>query len=238
MMAAVANSLVVYAEHSLTSGLAALLAATIPIWMAVMESLAGLGSLTRRKAAGLLIGFGGVGLLVAPEIGRPDMSWPFLLAVGAMQLSAIFWNGGTLISRRSPSGGDPMARAVVQMLAGGVAVSVAALAFGPRPTAAMFSPRSTAAVLYLAVFGSVIGYTAYSYAQTRLSAGKVASYAYVNPAVAVVVGAAMLGEAVTPRMVAAMLLILAGVLTIQMSRQRFARMVGAGSRESGDGSRA
>jgi drug/metabolite transporter (DMT)-like permease len=226
LMAAVGNSLVVYAEHSLTSGLAALLAATIPIWMAVMESFFGLATMTPRKVAGLLIGFGGVALLVAPEIGRPGLSLPFLLAVGAMQLSAIAWNGGTLISRRHRDGGDPIAKAVVQMLAGGTAVAVVALASGLRPTAAMFSFRSTAAVLYLAVFGSVIAYSAYSYAQTRLSAGKISSYAYVNPAGAVVVGAALLGEPVTARMLVAMLLILAGVLTIQLGKTKI-RAVGA-----------
>jgi drug/metabolite transporter (DMT)-like permease len=225
LMAGAGNTLVVYAEHALSSGMAALLGATIPIWMALMESLFGMDRLSRGKVAGLVLGFGGVGLLVAPAIGRPDVSGGFLLAVGAMQLSAIAWNGGTLLSRRDPASGDPMARAVVQMLAGGVAVSALALVAGPRPSFAMFSLRSTIAVAYLAVFGSVVAYTAYAYAQSRLSAGRVASYAYVNPAVAVVVGALMLREPVTPRMIAAMLLILAGVLTIQMTRRRPIRLI-------------
>src|SRR5581483_3072477 len=85
LMAACGNTLVVYAEHALTSGLAALLAATIPIWMAVMESMLGTARLTPRKVAGLALGFGGVGLLVAPAIGHFDASIGFFLAVGAMQ---------------------------------------------------------------------------------------------------------------------------------------------------------
>ncbi|MFN2385053.1 MAG: EamA family transporter [Thermoanaerobaculia bacterium] len=216
LMAGAGNTLVVYAEHTLTSGLAALLAATIPIWMAAMEAVLGLSSLTGRKIAGLVLGFGGVGLLVAPAIGRVDLSGRFLLAVGAMQLSAICWNGGTLISRRHRASADPMAAAVVQMLAGGVAVTLAALAAGERATAGMFSVRSSVAVLYLAVLGSVVAYTAYNYAQTKLSAGQVSSYAYVNPGIAVLTGALLLREPVTLRMIASMAIILAGVALIQI----------------------
>jgi drug/metabolite transporter (DMT)-like permease len=220
LMAGVANSFVVYAEHALSSGLAALLAATIPLWMAAMEAILGLSTLTRRTIAGLVLGFGGVGLLVAPAIGRFDLSLRFLLAVGAMQLNAICWNGGTLISRRHRASADPMAAATVQMLAGGVAVTLAALASGERPALSMFSLRSTMAVLYLAVIGSVVAYTAYNYAQTKLSAGRVSSYAYVCPAIAVLTGALLLHEPVTLRMIASMVIILAGVALIQLERRR------------------
>ena len=232
LMAGVANTLVVYAEHTLSSGLAALLASTIPIWMVAMESALGLSSLTRGKVAGLVLGFAGVALLVAPAIGRVDLSLRFLLAVGAMQLNAVCWNAGTLLSRRHRAGADvraaaapvavadPMAVSTVQMLAGGVAVTLAAFASGERPTLDMVSIRSSVALLYLAVFGSVVAYTAYNYAQTKLSAGKVASYAYVNPAIAVLTGALLLSEPVTLRMIASMAIILAGVALIQIDRTR------------------
>lgn len=218
MMAGCANALVVFAERVLNSGLAALLAATIPIWMAVMESIAGQARFTRRKILALTLGFGGVAVLVAPAIGRPDISGPFLIAVAAMQVNAIFWNWGTLISRRHGTTADPTARSVIQMLTAGPAVVLLALAIGERPTLAMWSLRSTVALLYLAIFGSVIAYWAYNYAQTKLSAGKVASYAYVNPAVAVLFGALVLSEPVTWPMVAAMLMILGGVALIQLDR--------------------
>jgi drug/metabolite transporter (DMT)-like permease len=220
LMAGVGNTLVVYAEHALTSGMAALLAATIPIWMAAMEAILGLSSLTPRKIAGLVLGFGGVGLLVAPAIGRIDVSLPFFLGVGAMQLNAICFNAGTLISRRHRTTTDPMAATVVQLLAGGVVVTLAALAVGEYPTPSMFSIRSSLAVLYLAVLGSVVAYTAYNYAQTKLSAGKVSSYAYVNPAIAVLTGALLLREPVTLRMIASMAIILAGVALIQIDRRK------------------
>ena len=219
LMAGFATALVVYAEHALSSGLAALLSATIPIWMAAMEAVLGLSSLTRGKIAGLALGFGGVGLLVAPAIGRVDVSVQFLLAVGAMQLNAISWNAGTLISRRHRTSADPMAATVVQLLAGGVAVTLAAFASGENPTLSMFSIRSSIAVLYLAVLGAVVGYTAYNYALTKLGAGKVSSYAYVTPAIAVPAGALLLREPVTLRMIASMVIILAGVALIQIDRR-------------------
>jgi drug/metabolite transporter (DMT)-like permease len=220
LMVGFGNTLVVYAEHVLTSGLAALLAATIPIWMAVMEAALGLAPLTRRRAAGLALGFGGVGLLVAPAIGSLHMSLPFFLAVGAMQLSAVCWNGGTLYARRHSSTGDPMGNAVIQMLAGGTAVMLLAFVTGARLSVTAFSFRSVAALLYLSIFGSVLAYTAYLYLLTKISAGKVSSYAYINPAVAVIAGALFLQEDVTLRMVAAMLIILGGVAVIQTDRRR------------------
>ncbi|HET7705621.1 MAG TPA: EamA family transporter [Thermoanaerobaculia bacterium] len=218
VMAGVGNALVVFAEHSLTSGIAALLAATIPIWMAIMQALLGETPLTIRGIAGLALGFGGVGLLVAPAIGSPSVSAGFFLAVLAMQLSAIAWNAGTLYSRRQVAHSDPLARSVIQMLSAGLAVTLLALITGERTTVAMFTARSTTALLYLAIFGSVIAYWAYNYAQTKLSAGKVSSYAYVNPAVAVLFGALLLGEPVTLSMIAAMIVILAGVALIQFHR--------------------
>lgn len=219
LMAGAGNALVVFAEHTLTSGMAALLAATIPIWMAVMEALLGDAPFTWRGASGLALGFGGVGLLVAPAIGRLDVSAGFLLAVGAMQLSAILWNAGTLYSRRRVCHSDPLARSVIQMSSAGIAVTLLAFITGERATAAMFTARSTAALVYLAVFGSVVAFWAYNYAQTKLSAGKVSSYAYINPLVAVFFGAILLGEPVTWRMIAAMLIILAGVAMIQLNRK-------------------
>ncbi|MBK5259459.1 MAG: EamA family transporter [Thermoanaerobaculia bacterium] len=218
VMAGCGNALVVFAEHSISSGMAALMAATIPIWMAVMESFLGRAPLTPRRIIGLALGFGGVGLLVAPAIGEPEVSGSFFVAVGAMQLSAICWNAGTLYSRSRVTDADPLGRSAVQMLAAGLTVTLSALITGERFAAAMFSPRSTAALLYLALFGSVVAYWAYNFALTRLSPGKVSSYAYVNPLIAVIFGALLLAEPVTLNMVIAMIVILAGVAMVQFSR--------------------
>lgn len=218
LMSAIANTLVVYAEQVLTSGLAALLAATIPIWMSLIEALLGHQRLTRAKILGLTLGFLGVGLLVAPAIGRPDLSMPFFIAVAAMQANAISFVAGSLYSRRHASSSDAIANSVVQMLTGGGAILIAAFATGQRPQLTAFSGRSVAALMYLAVFGSVIAYTSYNYALSKLRPGKVASYAYVNPAVAVIVGALVLSEPITVVMIVSMFVILAGVAVIQRDR--------------------
>lgn len=216
---ALANAPVVWAEQYISSGLAALLAAMIPIWMAVLEAASGGSRFTRRKVAGLLLGFSGVGLLVAPAIGRPDVSVMFFLAVAAMQVNCISWNVGTLRSKRRPSAGGPLAVAAVQMLSGGFATAVIALIVnGTKPIA--WSPRSLAAVLYLMIFGSVIAYSAFLYALQHLSPGKLSSYAYVNPLIAVIVGAIALHETLTLRIFIAMTVILAGVAVIQLEKRR------------------
>ena len=103
------------------------------------------------------------------------------------------------------------------MLSGGAAISLFANSSG-YDVAGTFSSRSVLALLYLMLFGSVLTYSAYLYALTKLPAGKVASYAYVNPAVAVLVGNLSLGETVTLRMVVAMVVILAGVAIIHLER--------------------
>ena len=115
---------------------------------------------------------------------------------------------------------DSLARSVIQVLSAGIAVTLFALILGERPSAQIFSMRSTVALLYLAVFGSVIAFWAYNYAQTKLSAGKVSSYAYVNPAIAVIFGALLLNEPVTWQMIVAMVVILAGVGIIQLEKRK------------------
>jgi drug/metabolite transporter (DMT)-like permease len=216
---AIANAAVVWAEQYITSGLAALLAAMIPIWMAVLETLAGESRFTRWKVTGLLLGFAGVGLLVAPAIGQPDISLKFFLAVAAVQINCIAWNIGTLRSKRRPSSGSPIAVAAVQMLSGGTAVGVMALLTGGYRDLD-WSARSFAAVLYLMIFGSIVAYSAFLYALSRISAGKLSSYAYINPVIAVIVGAIVLHEALTLRIIVAMFVILSGVAVIQLEKRR------------------
>jgi drug/metabolite transporter (DMT)-like permease len=191
----------------------------IPIWMAVLEALGGESRFTRWKIAGLLLGFGGVGLLVAPAIGQPDISLKFFLAVAAVQINCIAWNIGTLRSKRRPSSGSPIAVASIQMLGGGSVVALLALLTGEYHDVD-WSMRSFLAVMYLMIFGSVVAYSAFLYALTRISAGKLSSYAYINPLIAVIVGSLVLGEALTFRIVAAMMIILTGVAVIQMEKRR------------------
>jgi drug/metabolite transporter (DMT)-like permease len=222
LMFAVGNGLIVWAEQHISSGLTALLAATIPIWMGVLESGVGLARFTAIRAVGLSLGFGGVALLVAPAIGQPDVSLLFFLAVAAVQVSSITWGIGTIRSKLKRSSGDGTAIAAIQMLSGGVVAMLFALATGQHHQF-VYSNRSFAALMYLMVFGSVIAYSAYIYALRHISAGKLSSYAYMNPLIAVVAGAMVLGERVTLPMIAAMLFILGGVGVIQLEKRKESR---------------
>ncbi|MCU1230891.1 MAG: yedA [Acidobacteria bacterium] len=219
IMVSIANTSVVWAEHYITSGLAALLAAMIPLWMGVLEAITGTAPFTMRKSAGMLLGFAGVALLVAPGLRQPEHSLYFFLAVVTMQVNCIGWNIGALRSKLRPANAGPLAVATIQMLSGGIVLTIAALATGGFSRLA-FSQRSLAALLYLMVFGSVIAYSAFLYALARIRASKLALYAYVNPAVAVVVGWLLLHESITARMILAMLIILGGVAVAQSDRSR------------------
>jgi drug/metabolite transporter (DMT)-like permease len=219
IMVSVANTAVVWAEHYINSGLAALLASMIPLWMGVLEAITGTARFTTRKSLGLLLGFAGVALLVAPGLRAPETNLLFFLAVGAVQLNCIAWNIGGLRSKRNPSKSGPIAVASVQMLSGGIVMSIVTLLHGDASRLS-FTPHTLAALLYLMLFGSVIAYSAFLYALARISPGKLSLYAYVNPVVAVIVGAIVLHEPLTARMFLAMFVILGGVAVARSDRMR------------------
>jgi drug/metabolite transporter (DMT)-like permease len=217
IMVAIANASLVWSEHYISSGLAALLAATIPLWMAALDAMFIRNEvLSPRRIAGLVVGFCGVGLLVLPGFTAPDRHG-FLLGVLGTQVSAIAWSAGTIRSKYRPSGVGGAMGPAMQMLLGGIVVSIVGLAATPLD-AMSFTPRTMAALAYLSIFGSVIAFTAYHIALKTIAPGRVALYAYVNPAVAVVAGALVLQEVVTWRMIAAMVVILSGVTLARSGR--------------------
>ena len=218
IMVCLANGALVFASNFIASGLAALLAATIPLWMAVLEAVIGEGRITWRKSTGLILGFVGVALLVAPGIRRPETGSSLLLGVVAVQVSAIAWNIGTLRSKHRPSTGSPMAVASVHMLCGGFVAGVISVILGD-PARLTFTPRTTLALFHLMIFGSVVAYSAYLYALARMQPSKLSVYSYINPAVAVVVGWLILSEPLTLRMIVAMIIILGGVAVVQSDRK-------------------
>jgi drug/metabolite transporter (DMT)-like permease len=219
IMVCFANGALVFASNYIASGLAALLAATIPLWMTLLEGIIGKGHITLRKSTGLLLGFAGVAFLVAPGIRRPDTGSSLLLGVLGTQLSCLAWNIGTLRSKHRPAkNAAPMAVASIHMLCGGGTALVISLLLGDA-SRVYFTTRTTIALFHLMIFGSVIAYSAYLYALARMPASKLSVYSYINPAVAVLVGWMILSEPLTLRMIAAMVIILGGVAVVQ-SEQR------------------
>ena len=217
LMVGVGNVAVVWAEKYVPSGFAALLVATSPFWMAILETMRGNHDhLTPRKKFGMLVGFGGVVLLVLPALrgsgGHFDLY--FLLGVLVLQLGSFAWNVGSVRSKYHPVPAKPLVSAAMQMLTGGIAVALIGFARG-ETSHFVFTQRTLIAFLYLMIFGSIIAYGAYVYALAKLPTSTVSLYAYVNPAVAVFLGWLILHEPLGIRDIAAMAVILAGVALVQ-----------------------
>ncbi|HVT44768.1 MAG TPA: EamA family transporter [Thermoanaerobaculia bacterium] len=218
LLIGVANVAVVWAEHYITSGFTALLVATAPFWMATIESMRRNGErMTRRKLGGMIVGFAGVALLVAPDLRPSSFNAKFLLGVLALQIGAICWNLGSVRSKYHPVAASALVAAAIQMLTGGLVVAAIGLMLGEADEF-RFSTRSLIAFLYLLVFGSIVAYGAYVYALSKLPTSTVSLYAYVNPTVAVVLGWAILGEPLGWRSFASMAIILSGVALVQSRR--------------------
>ena len=212
----VGNGGVALSEERIDSGIAALLVATIPLWMAVLDRVLNGRRLALPGVSGLVVGLGGVALLVGPT-GSDGID----VLGGVMALSAAFaWAWGSLYARDASLPSRPLVGAGMQMLAGGVLLAVAGVATGElgEVDPGAVSARSLLAVAYLLVVGSVIAYSAYVWLLKNAPTGLVSTYAYVNPVVAVALGAVFLAEPVTPRMLLAGLAIVAAVALIVTSQ--------------------
>jgi drug/metabolite transporter (DMT)-like permease len=205
--------LVGWAEQSVPSGPAALLNATTPAWVVLFEWLAGRRARpSLRFVIALALGVAGVGVLVGVR-GDDATAMPLLEAF-ALIVASVAWGAGTLRARMHANG-DPVRDAGVQMLTGGLLLLPFSILFGEAPRVAQgFTSESLVALGYLVVVGSLMGYSAYVYLLHHVPASKVASHSYVNPLIAVIIGAALAGEQLTYPMIAAAALILVSVAFI------------------------
>lgn len=207
-----ANALVNVSEQWVSSGVAAVVISSVPLWAALFSGLWG-----RWPAGldwvGLAVGFAGVAVL---QFGADFRASP--LGGAILLVSAVSWALGSIWSRTLPLAGGLMS-AATQMICGGAAILVAALAKGERFIAV---PGASALVawLYLVVFGSIVAYSAYGFLLGRVRAPVATSYAYVNPIVAVALGALLLGERVSPNAIGALVLILSGVAVVLLRKAR------------------
>lgn len=212
MLLGLGNGLVCFAEQSVPSGLAAVAVASMPLFAAMFGGLYGAWP-ARMEWAGLAVGFGGVVLL---NLGGSMGSAP--LGALALIVAAAAWAFGSVWSKRRNMPPAAMNTAA-QMLTGGVILLAFALVVGERWPAAP-SASASLAVVYLAVAGSLIGFTAYLYLLNTVRPALATSYAYVNPPVAVMVGVAFGGEVVHSLDIVAMVVILVGVGLIALARER------------------
>jgi drug/metabolite transporter (DMT)-like permease len=212
------NGGVVLAEQSVPSGIAALLVATVPLWMVVLARVVLGERVTWRESLGIAVGFGGILLLVNPTTGGSFDP----LGVGLLLFASLSWAAGSLYARRAPMPSRSLVGTAMQMIAGGVALGIAGIAAGEiadvNPAGA-----STASLLglgYLIVFGSLVGFTAYAWLLRVTRTSLVSTYAYVNPVVAVLLGWGFLGEPLSIRTLVAGGVIVIGVALIVTVRAR------------------
>jgi drug/metabolite transporter (DMT)-like permease len=214
-----ANAVVTVAEQEVPSGLAALLIASIPLWVIVMRRVAG-ERVSRRSAGAVLLGFAGVALLLKPGEQSGEAT---LLGLGACVFAAVMWAGGSFASPRVRLPADPLVSTGWQMLLGGLVCLVAGLAAGEARDVdpAAFSVRSVVAFAYLVAFGSWAAFTAYAWLLQSAPISKVSTYAYVNPVVAIVLGWLVLDEVITPvTLVGAAIIVLSVALVVRTESAR------------------
>jgi drug/metabolite transporter (DMT)-like permease len=216
LMMGIGNGGVVWAEQTVPSGLTAVLVAAIPFWMVGIERLVYGGEpITSGRAAGLVMGFLGIVLLVWPELHLGEGA-SFLGGVIATQVACLGWAIGSSLSRRRRYAENVMAASALQMIFAGLALGAAGSLRGEW-SAVGFNARTGSALVYLIAVGSVVGYSAYAYALKHLPVTTVSLYAYVNPVIAVALGTLLLGEPFSQRIVVSSAIVLVGVLLVRRS---------------------
>ncbi|HET7011744.1 MAG TPA: EamA family transporter [Anaerolineales bacterium] len=201
------NALVTWAEVRVDSGYAALIGGTIPLWVALMEARLDRKTPPVLLLASIFLGLIGIGLLSAPALMRRDPG--DMAAMAALMIGMVSWSGGTILQRRRPVGVVPQVSSAYQQLFAAVPYGLMALLVGepaPRPNG-----EALLAWGYLVVMGSIIAFTSYVAALQLLPTRVVVTNAYINPVIAVILGAIILDEPVTGWTLAGMACILLGV---------------------------
>jgi drug/metabolite transporter (DMT)-like permease len=205
-----ANSLLFITEAEVPIGLTSLIIAAIPLWVLLLR-LAARERPDLVSTIGLVVGFGGIALLVRPGGGSGSLGFLLLTVV-----ASFLWAFGSFLAPRLPLPRDAFVATAYEMLAGGlVLLPIGVLVYSPSELdPAGYSGRSIFGLVYLILLGSIVGYSAYVWLLANAPIGQVATYAYVNPVVAIALGAIVLDESITWRIVIGALLILFAVAIV------------------------
>ena len=210
----VGNGCLVFAELWVPSGLACLILTFSPFWMVGVEALLPGGEpLHLPGILGMVVGLAGASLLFAPDWHTHTFNAGLLSGFVILQLGMAGWSFGSIYQRRQIGGAHPIVIGAVQQLAAGLACLPLVLLFREHPI--HWSVRGVAALFYLVVFGSIVGYSAYIFALDRLPVAIVSIYPYVNSVVAVTLGWLFYREPFGLREAAAMAIIFAGVALVK-----------------------
>jgi len=216
------NGLLVWSEQRIPSGVAALLVGTVPCFMVLIEWLRPGGSRpTGPVIAGVCLGLLGLAWLIGPDAllggGRADLIGAVVVVLGSFS-----WAVGSIYSRHAATPPSPFLSTAMQMIGGGVALLLLSLLLGEPWAfdASAVSLRSLLGLGYLMLFGSIVAFSAYIWLLRVSTPARVSTYAYVNPVIAVLLGWALAGEALTTRMIIAATVIVSGVALITLAPKR------------------
>lgn len=206
------NGLVVWAEQTVPSGLAALVVATVPIWMAALAALPpGRERIPRGAIAGIALGFVGVAVLVRPSADGD------VIATLALLFASFSWSCGSIYARHAGLGADPITVTAWEMFFAGLMFLATGVVTGGVATTRL-DGAGVAAIAYLVVVGSWIGFTAYVWLLAHVPAAKAATYAYVNPVIALFLGWWLLGEPITPSIIVGSVVVVVAVALVTSAR--------------------
>lgn len=218
------NGMVALAEQHISTGLSALLVASVPLWLVVFRTATG-DRPPVKTLAGVATGFAGVALLSLLDHSGSGSA----VGVVIILVASLSWAAGSFLSGRLPMPANSLVTSVYEMVAGGLGLIVVGLARGEHLNLGHVSGRSWLALAYLVVFGSLVAFTSYSWLLGHAPISIVGTYAYVNPAVAVALGALVLSEKVTWAVLLGGAIIVAGV-GIVVSTERRAKPTSADPR--------
>jgi drug/metabolite transporter (DMT)-like permease len=228
------NGGVTISEQYIDTGLAALIVAIVPIYIVILGWATGMAPKPAPIVwLGLVGGFAGVGVLLGPALRFPSNGGRHpAVGMSILLVSSFIWSSGSLYSRSAKHAASPFLTAAQQMLCGGLLLLLAGIVTGElqRFHPDSISTRSLGAFVYLIIIGAVVGYTAYIWLLRHCDPAKVATYAYVNPVVAVLLGAGFAGEKLSMRVLIAAALIIGSVaivITTQQLRVRAEPVIGS-----------
>ncbi len=214
--------MVAWGEQTVSSGVAALIIATVPVWILLFNLF---GKDSKKPNAGMIsgivLGFGGMVVLVLQSLGGAGKGVN-IIGILAMLFASLSWSAGSLYSRKATQPSSPLLSTALQMIVGGALLLIASYFTGEwsKLDIAQITLRSYVALGYLIVFGSIVAYNAYIWLLKNAEPSWVSTYAFVNPVIAVFLGWAIVGEELTAYSLAATVIIVGAVVIITISRNR------------------
>ena len=219
LMIIIANGLTTYSEKYITSGLASLISTLSPFFVLILNLALGNEKVSFKTTIGIFLGMFGIFLIYQnslSELVNPD----YRNGVFAVLLAVISWSVGTIITKKGSANSLTMLMNIsIQMLIAGIVLTAFQFYLTPSISAVNWSIRSIFAMIYLALFGSVVGYVAYNYLMSQMSSTKVSVLSYVNVVVALFLGWLILDEQITNRIILATTFIISGVLIVNYKKR-------------------